>query len=166
MDEKDPNPKTGKLVMDKAGLESFLKDRVEHFRSELDKITKDDPEFGPSMARLIGEADRDASKDSQSYDLVRPLAIGLMADKGIMDGVGAELNDSVGKTAKQLADLYEQQIKLFDDIKENLETTIAKLLAKQNQNLQAIDGQEFLDLLEDVERDLGGTKGGGGEKEE
>ncbi|MGY0064652.1 type VII secretion system-associated protein [Streptomyces sp. LZ34] len=165
MDTKDPNDKTGKLTMDKAGLQSFLDNRVLPFKDELRKITEDDPTFGPSMGALIGS--EDISLDEfDSYQAGKPLALGWMLQQGEVDGQVAKLNKSLATMAENIVEIYEEQAKLFGDIEDNLGTTLETLFATQGGNLISIDGQEFLDIFEDVDDDLGGGSSGGGDDDE
>ncbi|MEU8824664.1 type VII secretion system-associated protein [Streptomyces sp. NPDC048636] len=166
MAKEDPNSHTKKLSMDKAGLQSFLDDRVLPFKDEVRKIGEDDPSTGPSMATLIGDADI-TDKGFDSYDTGKPLGIGFMLQAENLGGKGEELNKAVGKTATDLTTLYEEQTKLFKDVEDNLRDTIDTLFKAQNDNLLSIDGQDFLDVFEDVDSDLsGGGAGGGKDKDD
>ncbi|WP_331748037.1 type VII secretion system-associated protein [Streptomyces chartreusis] len=163
---EDPNTKTGKLSMDKAGLQAFLDDRVELFQDELRKIALDDPNLGQTMGTLLGETKYTTTEQFNSYGLSKPLRLGIMLKPEHLHGKGEGLNKAIAKTADDLTAIYEEQTKLFGDVADNLKTTIEKLLSSQNENLTKIDGQEFLDIFEDVNSDLnGGKSGGGGEKE-
>ncbi|WP_432589464.1 type VII secretion system-associated protein [Streptomyces sp. HD1123-B1] len=161
MAKEDPNSHTKKLSMDKAGLQSFLDDRVLPFKDEIRKIGLDDVSNGPTMATLIGDADI-TKEGFDSYDTGKPLGIGFMLQAANLGGKGEQLNKAVGKTATDLTTLYEEQTKLFKDIEDNLRDTIDTLFKAQSDNLLSIDGQEFLDVFEDVDEDLqGGGKSGG-----
>ncbi|MEU3599340.1 type VII secretion system-associated protein [Streptomyces sp. NPDC006798] len=162
MAKEDPNPKTGRLSMDKAGLQAFQRDRVEPFQEELRKITVDDPTFGPSMGKLIGNTDFSGKRDFDSYGSSRPLAIGLMLKQEHLHGKGLALNQAIGKAADRLTEIYEEQAGLFKDLSTNLETSIETLFGAQSGNLTGIDGQDFLDVFEDVEARLTGDQSGGG----
>ncbi|QDY80308.1 type VII secretion system-associated protein [Streptomyces qinzhouensis] len=162
MAKEDPNAKTGKLSMDKAGLQAFQRDRVEPFQEELRKIALDDPTFGPSMGKLIGDADFSGKRDFDTYGASRPLMIGPMLKENHLHGKGLALNQAIGKSAEQLTKIYEEQTGLFKDFADNLETTVDTLFGTQAGNLTGIDGQDFLDVFEDVESALNGGQSGGG----
>jgi hypothetical protein len=158
----DPNKDTGRLSMDKAGLQAFLRDRVEPFREELRKIALDDPTSGPSMGKLIGDTDRSGRHDLDTYGASRPLMLGLMVKENYLNKKGLVLNTAIGNAAKRLTEIYEEQQGLFKDVTDNLEAGIETLFATQSGNLTGIDGQDFLDVFEDVEERLSGGQSGGG----
>ena len=125
-----------------------------------------DPELVTvKAARLIGEADV-TEEGFDSYDTGKPLGIGFMLQAAYLGGQGEKLNKAVGKTADDLTTIYEEQAKLFEDIQQNLKDTIDTLFSAQNTNLTGIDGQDFLDVFEDVVDDLGGSPSGGGGDED
>lgn len=162
--KEDPNSKTSKLTLDKAGLQAFLDDRVVPFTEQIRKIQLDDPTLGPSMGTLLGESDLDYdSAEFDSYGSGRPLSIGMMLKEDYLHGKGADLNKAVGKSAEDLVAIFEEQQKLFGDIEENLKDTISTLLSTQGDNLTSIEGQELLDIFEDVDGSMaaGGTGGDG-----
>ncbi|MFF7391178.1 type VII secretion system-associated protein [Streptomyces scabiei] len=163
---EDPNTKTGKLSMNKAGLQAFLDDRVAVFQDELRKIRLDDPSSGPAVGTLLGETKYTTPEQFDSYGLSKPLRLGIMLKADRLNGKGEELNTAVAATAEDLMTVYEEQTTLFAHIAENLKTTIEKLLTAQNDNLIKVDGQDFLDIFEDVTTDLSGGQGSGGESEE
>ncbi|MEW1550898.1 type VII secretion system-associated protein [Streptomyces tsukubensis] len=164
---EDPNAKTGKLSMDKAGLQAFQRDRVEPFQEELRKIALDDPVSGPSMAKLIGDADLSGERDFATYGASRPLMLGPMLKENHLHGKGLALNQAIGKSAERLTEIYEEQSGLFKDIVDNLEASVETLFSAQSGNLTGIDGQDFLDVFDDVEARLnGGQSGGGNDKDE
>lgn len=163
---EDPNAGTGPLTMDKAGLQAFLDNRVEPFADELRKITLDDPTLGPAMGTLIGDADIDSTQEFDSYAAQKPLAIGLMTNKDNLHSKGAALNEAIAKTAKELTVTFEEQTALFKDIVDNLEASLETLFTTQGNSLTEIDGQEFLDVFEDVEADMSGGQGGDSDEED
>ncbi|MFE0489230.1 type VII secretion system-associated protein [Streptomyces griseoaurantiacus] len=162
---EDPNPKTGKLAMDKAGLQAFLETRVLPFQEELRRITVDDPVLGPAMSTLIRKSDITSKQEFDAYGSQRPLAVGQMVKAENLHGKGETLSQSIGKTAEQLLEVYEEQTKLFKDVVDNLHTTIDTLFTAQAKSLTDIDGQDFLDVFEDVQTDLGGAQRTGGGKD-
>ncbi|MGW4034159.1 type VII secretion system-associated protein [Streptomyces sp. NPDC004838] len=162
---QDPKSETGKLSLDKAGLESFLRERVEPFRTDLKSISEDN-EFGLAMAYLSGKLDLSSV---QNYGEAHPLRLGMMVNGKYLNNQGVEFNTAVKRTATGLNGIYEDQTKLFQDLEENLRTTIDTLFSTQAGNLVDIDGQDFLDVFEDVESGLSGSQisggGGGGDED-
>ncbi|WP_406301724.1 type VII secretion system-associated protein [Streptomyces sp. NBC_00879] len=158
---EDPNPATGKLAMDKAGLEQFLTNRVLPFKEEVRKIGVDDDTFGPTMSTVLGDGDIDSDAELETYATGKPLAIGFMAQPANLGGKGKALNTGILKTAKSLVTIYKQQTTLFGDIESDLRETIETLSRTQGANLLTLDGKRFLDIFEDTADDLGGTQGGG-----
>lgn len=161
---KDPDPSTGKLGLNKAGLQAFLDNRVRPFEDEYRKIVLDDPSYGWTMGTLLGKTDRDTENEQvlDDYDLGRPLAIGRLALESELHGYGLALNGGIEKMATSLVKIYEDDAKLFGDFVTNLETTIETLLKTQSSSLVNVDGQSFLDAFEDVSEDLGSSGSGSG----
>ena len=156
----DPNSKTGKLVMDQAGLRSFIDDRVIPFRDSISKIQLDDPAAGETLATLLGDSDITTTDQFNAYDTGKPLAIGFMNQAGVLGDKGKELSEGMVKAIQSIVEVYEQQHTLFEDIVENMETTLTKLKETQGGNLQNLDGQEFLDIFEDTVSGLTPTSSG------
>ncbi|MFE5027884.1 type VII secretion system-associated protein [Streptomyces sp. NPDC056656] len=155
----DPNGKTGKLVMDPAGLRAFLDDRVIPFRDSLSKIQMDDPAAGYTMGTLMGDTDITTAEQFKAYDTGKPLALGFMNQEGFLGGKGKELSEGMAKTIKSIIEVYGDQYTLFGDIVDNMETTLTKLKETQGGNLEQLDGQELLDIFEDTVDDLTSTGG-------
>jgi methyl coenzyme M reductase beta subunit len=147
-----------KLALDKAGLQRFIDDEIAPFRDSLTKIKTMDNEQGPTMKSLLGDAKIDAAH-ADLYGMNKPLAIGLMAQKD--DKVkGASLADAITNTAQSIITIYDQQVKLFKDLHDNLQKTIEKLMDGQQGSLDAIDGKTFLDGLGTVPSDFQNTGSG------
>ncbi|MEU8824791.1 type VII secretion system-associated protein [Streptomyces sp. NPDC048636] len=150
-----PDPDSPAMTLDKAGLQTFLDSRVLPFRDQVHEIQLNDGGAAPSMKSLIGESD--VSADSPSFGLLRPLAMGCMADDGYLEGHGASLQKAVQSTAESLVSIFEGQSELFGDIAENLRDTIHQLFNAQHDNLGSINGQKFLDIFDNVDEDLSST---------
>ncbi|MFI0513847.1 type VII secretion system-associated protein [Streptomyces sp. WSLK1-5] len=163
---EDPNTKTGKLSMNKDGLQAFLDDRVALFQDELRKIALDYPDVGVAVGTLLGETKYTTPEQFDSYGLSKPLRLGIMLKADRLNGKGEKLNTAIAGTAEDLMTVYEEQTALFADIADNLKSTIEKLLAAQNDNLIKVDGQDFLDIFEDVTSDLSAGQGSGAGDEE
>jgi hypothetical protein len=164
--ESDPNAKTGKLGLDKAALQAFLDERVVPFLQAVKKIKLDDPVRGPSLASLLGDSDIKSPDQFNSYDTGKPLALGYMAQQGVLGDAGKGLNEAIVKAVTSVNGVYDDQQALFEDIVENLRTTIKKLTDTQDGNLTSLDGRTFLEIFEDTVDDLapsGGSGGGGKE---
>ncbi|MET8127054.1 type VII secretion system-associated protein [Streptomyces sp. NPDC005231] len=158
----DPNSKTGKLVMDQAGLRSFIDDRVIPFRDSISRIQLDDPAAGETLATLLllGDSDLTTTDQFNAYETGKPLAIGFMNQAGVLGDKGKELSEGMAKTIQSIVAVYGQQHTLFEDIVENMETTLTKLKETQGGNLQSLDGQDFLDIFEDTVSALTPTSSG------
>jgi hypothetical protein len=151
-----------KLTMDKAGLKSFVDNRMVPFQDDLDKVAnKGNEDDGVTMDDLLGNgATPDGEKEI--FTLQRPLAIGQLASETKYAN-GDKIITAINDAAQSVSDVYVKQIKLFKDLHDNLETTITKLMDGQNDNLGKIDGKGFLDGLGTVPGDFQGTGGGSGQ---
>jgi hypothetical protein len=152
---------TPKLALDKAGLQSFIDNQILPFRDSLTKIKTVDNEQGQTMRSLVGKGKvDDAHKDL--YGLQKPLSIGLMtkAQNGDDPVKGAALANAIADAANSVDKVYEQQVKLFNDLHDNLQKTITKLMDGQHDSLVKIDGKTFLDGLGTVPSDFQGTGNG------
>ncbi|MEW2165692.1 type VII secretion system-associated protein [Streptomyces sp. NPDC007084] len=156
---KDPNSSTGKLVMDADGLRAFIDNRVIPFKDSLSKIQLDDPALGYTLATLLGDSDITTTEQYDAYETGKPLAIGFMNQEGVLGDKGKELSEGLVKAIQSIIEVYEEQYALFDDIVDNMESTLTKLKDTQGGNLVQLDGQEFLDIFEDTIDDLTTTGG-------
>ncbi|MCW2899453.1 MAG: hypothetical protein JWO67_1718 [Streptosporangiaceae bacterium] len=148
-----------KLALDKAGLQAFIDQQIVPFRDSLTKIATVDTEQGQTMKSLLGEAKVDAAH-TDLYGMQKPLAIGLMAQDNPMLGAGASLTTAITKVAQSIKEVYDQQTKLFNDLHDNLQKTIEKLMDGQHDSLVKIDGKTFLDGLGTVPSDFQNTGNG------
>ncbi|MGW2562316.1 type VII secretion system-associated protein [Streptomyces sp. NPDC001514] len=158
-DTTDPNTGSGPLVMDKAGLQAFLDNRVIPFLESVKNINLDDPVSGPTLATLLGGEDVPAA-GFDSYETGKPLAMGYMSMEDNLGGAGSELQAAVVTCVSDVNGIYKDHRALFEDIVENLRTTIAKLADVQGGNLESMEGQELLDIFEDTVDDLAPSSGG------
>ncbi|MFD5426428.1 type VII secretion system-associated protein [Streptomyces sp. NPDC127084] len=142
--------------LDKAWLEKFLKEDIFNFRDELRKILLDGKDGTPALANLLPGGHIPKGTPAEA---VLPLTIGAMAGDARTNGEG--LVESITKVIGAIDVIIKNQSTLFEDIEDNLGTSIEKLFKTQGDNLAKIDGQKLLDVFEDVDDSLGG-----GEKED
>jgi hypothetical protein len=144
-----------KLALDKTSLQNFIDHDLVNFNDALDKIAhKTDTQGTPPIDFLLGKGDSTA--DNEFYRLHAPLAIGA----ALIKGAGAPIAAAITASAQSISDIYQQQIKLFNDLDKYLNTTITKLMDGQHDSLEKIDGKTFLDGLGTVPGDFQGTGGG------
>ena len=84
-----------------------------------------------------------------------PLAIGPMGQEGNATG-GDYVQKSAAKIVGELTGILDTQKLLFEELLDNLADTVTELKETQGDNLQKIDGQDFLDIFADVEDILTG----------
>lgn len=146
--------------LDKAWLENFLNHDILNFRDALKKITRDGlsttGEVIPSLENLSA---RGKVTDDWPIEATRPLMIGYMADNETVNG--AALVEAVTNLIKELVPILDNQVQLFEDIEDNLRTSIEELFEAQGENLTRIDGDKLLDIFEDVDDTLGEAGSGG-----
>jgi len=65
-----------------------------------------------------------------------------------------------------LTGILKQQGELFDEIEENLQSSIEELFGAQSGNLEKIDGKKFVDFFEDVDDILSQGSGTGNGNED
>ncbi|MCW2860647.1 MAG: hypothetical protein JWP48_2355 [Actinoallomurus sp.] len=152
---------TPKLALDQAGLQNFIDTQILPFRDSLTKIKTVDNDQGQTMRSLVGNGKiDDTNKDL--YGLQKPLTIGQMTK--VVDGgdpvKGGALANALTDAANSIDKVYEQQVKLFNDLHENLQKTITKLMQGQTNSLTLIDGKAFLDNLGTVPSDFQATGNG------
>jgi hypothetical protein len=152
---------TPKLALDQAGLQTFIDTQIIPFRDSLTKIKTVDNDQGQTMRSLVGNGKiDDTNKDL--YGLQKPLTLGQMTK--VVDGgdpvKGGALANALTNAANSIDKVYEQQVKLFNDLHENLQKTITKLMQGQTNSLTLIDGKAFLDNLGTVPSDFQATGSG------
>lgn len=144
--------------LDKAWLENFLNHDILNFRNELTKIVQDgiapSGEIVPALANLVPEG---PIPEGWPTGAARPLAIGAMATDDRTNGKA--LVAAIIELIKAIDVILTNQKTLFDDIDDNLRTSIDKLFKTQGDNLTKIDGDKLLDIFDDVDDDLGGSSG-------
>jgi hypothetical protein len=144
-----------KLTLDKAGLKAFIDNQIVPFANSLDKVANHDTEEGVTINTLLGRGK--ISKDEKEiFKIQHPLSIGQLAGDDSRTH-GKAVVTRITDVAESISDIYTQQIKLFKDLQQNLETTIKKLMDGQHDNLTKIDGKIFLDALGTLPGDFQGT---------
>ncbi|MGW2015247.1 type VII secretion system-associated protein [Streptomyces sp. NPDC001927] len=154
----DPNTDTTRIVMDKGGLQLFLDNRLAPFTQSLRNMLVDDPSGERALGTL---ADGDVT-DPELKDLGRPLSLGFMGTSGEMGETGVKLNKALVKCITSMTEIFDDHIVLFDDMEDNMRITIRKLGEVQDGSLIRMDGEEFMDMWEDVVDDLASSERGGG----
>ncbi|GGZ70682.1 type VII secretion system-associated protein [Streptomyces subrutilus] len=143
--------------LDKAWLEKFLNEDVKEFMAAIKKIMGDgvgaDGVVIPSLDSLLSTGDHG---DWVLPGAELPLTIGGMTKDGATNG--QHLKQAVEEIIGAVTTILEDQKRLFDDIDDNLRTSIESLFTTQGENLGKIDGAKFKDIFSDVDESLGGSK--------
>lgn len=141
--------------LDKAWLENFLNHDIAEFIAEIKKIMGDgagpDGAVVPALDALLPTG---AHGDWALPGAELPLTIGGMAKDSVTNG--QHIKDAVVELIGAVTTILEDQKLLFDDIDDNLRTSIETLFKTQGDNLAKIDGDKFLDIFSDVDESLGG----------
>ncbi|WP_434587657.1 type VII secretion system-associated protein [Streptomyces sp. A5-4] len=145
-------------VLDSAFLKSFIANHIEEFTATLQNLAKPDKDAGPAISSVA-----DIEKINTTIDATKPLIIGGMAGTGDLVG-GAALNKVVQDSAKEILRIVTDQTVLFEDLEAALQDTVDLLVKDQSKNMESITPDDFIDIFEDVDSDLGNT--GGDEKKE
>ncbi|MEU5093233.1 type VII secretion system-associated protein [Streptomyces sp. NPDC020996] len=140
--------------LDGQQLKRFREEDVNAFRTALKAILADSAT--PPVIRALGSlvAGR-TTPDTLNQNQV--LAIGNMSTDDLVQG--KTLVGQVTSAAKGIDDILVAQQTLFEDLDDNLQTTIETLLKNQGDSLTAIDGEKLLDVFSDVNDDLGSAGG-------
>lgn len=142
-------------VLNSDWLRTFIKDHVQEFRAELEKIRKRSSDGVPSVDELTGPSTRTIVTPS-------PLLIGVMGGGGSAEGGdivgGTELNEKLAQGAETIAALLKRHDYLFQDLEDALEATIKELNETQAASLEQLTVDDFMDLFEDL--DFNGGSGG------
>ncbi|MDH2393678.1 type VII secretion system-associated protein [Streptomyces sp. HNM0663] len=142
--------------LDKAWLENFLNHDILNFRNELKKILQDgiapSGQIVPAVASLLKNG---RNPDDKLPGAELPLTIGGMV--GDERTNGKALVEAVVELIEAIDLILENQKTLFEDIDDNLRTSIDKLFKTQGENLVNIEGDKLLDIFEDVDDSLGGS---------
>ncbi|WP_320774400.1 type VII secretion system-associated protein [Streptomyces sp. CRN 30] len=145
--------------LDKAWLENFLNHDILNFRNELKKILDDgvdaSGEVVPALANLMPGGAAPEEWLTGSVENQIPLIIGGLSSDGRTNG--KTLVEAIRELMEAIDTILEHQKVLFEDIEDNLATSIDKLFKTQGDNLAKIDGDKLLDIFEDVDDSLGGS---------
>ncbi|MEN8654023.1 type VII secretion system-associated protein [Streptomyces sp. 21So2-11] len=145
-------------VLDIAFLKLFIENHIQDFSVALGKLDVDDVVEGRAISYIA-----DGKFDNTTIDSKKPLAIGPMAGEGEKVG-GVALNTIIQKSAAELSRIIEDHTVLFEDLEQALWDTIELLKKDQGKNLDSITTDDFMDIFEDVDSDLGNS--GSGEDED
>lgn len=153
---------TKTIQLDKTWMENFINVDVHDFKAELKKILKDKGDI-PALGSLEMKNPHHFADPPIPTGTQLPLTIGAMTGEEEMTN-GSNLHKTVTSLIDQIVQMVEDQQALFDDIEHNLRETVHTLMKTQHSNLTKIDGQKFLDGMEDVDNDLSsegsGSSGG------
>ncbi|MFE4663701.1 type VII secretion system-associated protein [Streptomyces sp. NPDC056716] len=130
--------------LDSASLNTFLQNDVKDFIADLVAIRADDPSGVPAVKSLV-----EGKQYPETLQQNPLLAIGLMG--GSDEVHGQSLLAVVGSAAGSVDGILAFQQQLFDEISDDLQKTIDTLLTTQGTSLEAIEGQELLDIFSDVD---------------
>ncbi|MFJ2648024.1 type VII secretion system-associated protein [Streptomyces sp. NPDC087420] len=136
-------------VLDTAFLKKFISDHIEPFAGTLEEIVKYSPTDGEAISDVV-------ERETTSLSTTIPLIIGNMAGE---KAAGGKVNAAIQAEAAEIARIIEEQTVLFKDFEEALRETIKELEKNQGSTLQGITPEEFMDVFEDVDSDLGGSGG-------
>ncbi|MBU6534598.1 type VII secretion system-associated protein [Streptomyces sp. NPDC057245] len=158
------------LVLDKEWLKNFLDGEISEFQKGIKKISSDAD--GDYSDRLYDGLVSEISGGGRPIPSVRnllacppdvnpaatwPLTMGTMEE-----GIGSTLQGQVKSLAESLKSFLDDQRILFDDIEDNLREVMQELLKTEGASLEKIDGQKFMNLIEDVVYDTSGSGEGSG----
>jgi hypothetical protein len=146
-----PQPLT---ELDSKALTSFADNDVSDFIAELGHIRQ----TGKNGVRSLNDI-LSGRTTPQTVGENQTLAIGRMATDDTVNG--QSLIQKVQDGAKAIDGVFVAQKTLFGDIHTELHNTIKAMLKKQDVNLDAIGGQQMLDLFSDVDSDLSGSSASG-----
>ncbi|MGW1505861.1 type VII secretion system-associated protein [Streptomyces mirabilis] len=144
-------------VLDSEFLKKFIQQHIEDFSARLVKIAADDTVEGKAISFISK-----GSRSNTTLDSAKPLIIGGMAggsgEGGASGGIGgADLNKVIQEAAAEAARVIEAQTTLFGDVDDALWETIDVLNKNQGENLEKITPDDFMDIFEDVDSDLGNS---------
>ncbi|WP_455356640.1 type VII secretion system-associated protein [Streptomyces sp. SYSU K217416] len=152
------------LNLDKAWLQRFLDDDIASFITAVKTIREDgdspDGVFVPGIPNLQGGGEG-AMKANGFHDGQKvPLAIGTMAvDEGDRTN-GKYLIGCLNKLVDELDEILKLQVEFFEEIEDSLKDSIEKLFKAQGDNLEKIEGKDFIDLFGGVDEVLSESSGG------
>lgn len=154
------------IQLDKTWMENFINVDVHEFKLELKKILQDRGDI-PAVGSLKSENPHDYADPPIPSGTKLPLTIGRMTEEEDLTN-GSNIHNTLVDLIDQIVEMIEEQQTLFDDIEDNLRETVDTLLKTQDGNLAKIDGEKFLDGIEDVEDDLSseGSGSGGGDDDQ
>ncbi|WP_210592171.1 type VII secretion system-associated protein [Streptomyces sp. GESEQ-35] len=158
------------LVLDKEWLKNFINEEIGEFQKGIKKISSDAD--GDYSDQLYDGIDSEVSGGNRPIPSVRnltvcppyvsdaatwPLTIGKMEES-----IGATLQEQAKSSAESLSSFLKDQETLFSDIEENLREVLHELLKTEGASLEKVDGQKFMNLIEDVVYDTSGSGEGTG----
>ncbi|MFI9584763.1 type VII secretion system-associated protein [Streptomyces sp. NPDC052236] len=138
-------------VLDSAFLTKFISNHIEPFAATLEAILKDSLSEGRAISFIAN-----AEKTTTTISTTKPLTIGGMAGEKSAAG-GGKVNTVIQQEATEILRIITDQTVLFEDFEEALRETVKQLEKVQGGNLEGIVPEDFMDIFEDVDSDLGNT---------
>lgn len=140
-------------VLDSAFLKKFISEHIETFTATLEAILKDSKDEGRAISYIA-----DGKIETTTIPTTKPLIIGGMAGEKSPAG-GAKVNMVIQQEAAEILRIITDQTVLFEDFEEALRETVKQLEKVQGGNLEGIIPEDFMDIFEDVDSDLGNSGG-------
>ncbi|WP_121712972.1 type VII secretion system-associated protein [Streptomyces sp. E5N91] len=139
--------------LDGRSLQTFIDNDLKDFLTKTEEIRRDkdsgDAKF--PIRALKSLVDGETTPETIGQNQI--LAIGPMANDDTTHG--KSLVEAVRGAAKSIDEILEKQQRLFADIDRDFRQTIKLMGATQGDNLTEIQGDKMLELLEDVDNNMG-----------
>ncbi|MGW0812780.1 type VII secretion system-associated protein [Streptomyces viridiviolaceus] len=139
--------------LDGKSLQTFIDNDIKDFLTKTEEIRRDrdtgDAKF--PVRALKSLVDGETTPETIGQNQI--LALGPMANDDTTHG--KSLIEAVKGAAKSIDEILERQQRIFRDIDRDFRQTLKLMGSTQNDNLSEIKGDKMLELLEDVDNDMG-----------
>ncbi len=139
--------------LDGKSLQTFIDNDIRDFLAKTEEIRRD-KDFGDGtypVRALRGLVAGETTPDTIGQNQI--LALGPMANDDTTHGKG--LIEALKNAAQSIDEILERQRRIFLDIDRNFRQTLKLMGTTQNDNLTEIEADKLLELLEDVDNDMG-----------
>ncbi|WP_030186759.1 type VII secretion system-associated protein [Streptomyces violaceorubidus] len=142
--------------LDTQSLQAFVDNDIKDFLTKTEEIRRDKDSGDTKYPVRALKSLVDGQATPQTIGQNQILALGPMVNDDTTHGKG--LIEALKKAAGSIDEILERQVRIFQDIDRDFRQTLKHMTSAQEDNLTKIEAAKLLELLEDVDNDMGPTK--------
>jgi len=141
--------------LDGKSLQSFIDNDIRDFMTKTEEIRKDKDSGDAKYPIRALKSLVDGQTTPETIGQNQFLALGPMVTDDLTHG--KSLVEALRTAAASIDEILERQQRIFRDIDRDFRQTLKLMGSTQGDNLTEIEAEKLLELLEDVDNDMGPT---------